>query len=227
MKKDELIKDTNINPESFTDKFKKLSQRAFFSTASLITILIILKTSFQLLLLSSGFRWLSADDFCRTVKSYEWLQSPEISSGVWLTPHFWINGFSMLLIKDLFTAATVVSLVFTALALVFFYKVVELCFDKKTAFISSLIFCFFPFQVWLSISGLPESIFFFFAIAGIYYFIKWKAENTKTSYLLLSAVLFALSNVFRYEGWLFSASLVILVLSDITKEKKISKTIVN
>ena len=226
MKKDDLTKEKNTNHVSFTDKIRNLSRSAFSSTAFLITVLIILKTSFQLLLISSGFRWLSADDFCRTVKSYEWLQSPEISSGVWLTPHFWVNGFSMLFIKDLFTAATVVSLIFTTLALVFFYKVVELCFDKKTAFISSLIFCFFPFQVWLSISGLPESIFFFFAIAGIYYFIKWKAENTKTLYLLLSAVLFALSNLFRYEGWMFSAALVILVLFDIAKEKRISKTIV-
>jgi len=221
-----LIKEANKNSETFINKAKNLFRSAFSSTTFLITVLLIIKTSFQLFLLSSGFRWLSADDFCRTVKSYEWLQNPEISSGVWLTPHFWINGFSMLFVKDLFTAATVVSLVFTALALVFFYKVVKLCFDKKTAFISSLIFCFFPFQVWLSISGLPESIFFFFAIAGIYYFIKWKAENTKTLYLILSAVLFALSNLFRYEGWMFSAALVILVLFDIAKEKRISKIIV-
>ena len=226
MTKENLKINTNSKLKTFFEKANNLSRNAFSNTLFLITILLIIKTAFQLLLLSSGFRWLSADDFCRTVKSFEWLENPEISSGVWLTPHFWINGFFMIFIKDLFTAATIVSLLFTALSLVFFFKVVELCFDKKIAFISSLIFCFFPFQVWLSISGLPESIFFFYAIAGIYYFIRWKAPGGKILYLYLSSISFAFSNVFRYEGWLFSTVLVIFVLFDIAKEKKISRTIV-
>jgi len=78
----------------------------------------------------------------------------------------------------------------------------------------------------LSISGLPESIFFCFTITGIYYFIKWKAPKGKNIYLYLSSISFAFSNVFRYEGWLFSTVLVIFVLFDIAKEKKISRTIV-
>jgi len=161
------------------------------------------------------------------VKSYEWLQRPVIDSGVWLTPHFWINGIVMIFIKDLFTAASFTNFVFSGLSLIYFYNLSRIVFNNRIAFYSSLIFCFFPFQVWLGISGLPESIFFFFVIAGIYYFIKWKFYGEKNFYLILSAVSFAFSNGFRYEGWLFSAVLVLLVLLDLLKEKNFTKKIFN
>lgn len=178
-----------------------------------------------MIILGSGYRWLSADDFCRTVKSFEWLQRPVIDSGVWLTPHFWINGFVMIFVKDLFLAATIVNIIFSAANVVFFYKITEICFDKRIAFVSSLIFIFFPFQVWLSVSGLPESVFFFFVTAGIYFFLKWRFFGRKNIMLILSAFMFAFSNVFRYEGWLFSAVLILLTLLDILKEKKLTKVI--
>ncbi|MEO8446177.1 MAG: glycosyltransferase family 39 protein [bacterium] len=191
-----------------------------------IIFLLAVKILFQVIVLASGYRWLSADDYCRTVKSFEWLQRPVIDSGVWLTPHFWINGFVMIFVKDLFVAATVVNFIFSALTLLYFYKAIILCFDKRIAFVSSLVFCLFPFQVWLSISGLPESVFFFFIIAGIYYFIKWKISAGKSKYLMFSAISFALSNGFRYEGWLFSGVFVLLVLSEILIERKINRNII-
>jgi hypothetical protein len=170
-----------------------------------------LKFLFQFILLESGYRWLSADDFSRTVISYEWIKEPKIYSGVWLSPHFWLNGLFMFFIKDIMIAAGLVSVIFSAISLYYFYKVVELSFNKQIAIISSVIFCVFPFQAWLSMSGLPESTYFCFVIAGIYYFIKWYQDNLSRN-LILSAVMLAFSNGFRYEGWLFSFTLIILTL---------------
>ncbi|MEO8211312.1 MAG: hypothetical protein ABI840_12200 [bacterium] len=214
--------------QKFFPLLEKVRANFISNTTFQIIFLIGIKTLFQFVILNSGYRWLSADDFCRTVKSFEWLQRPVIDSGVWLTPHFWINGFVMIFIKDLFAAATIVNIVFSTFTVIYFYKVILLSFDKKTAFFSTLIFCLFPFQVWLSISGLPESIFFFFIIAGIYYFIKWKFFGGKRINLILSSVSFALSNGFRYEGWLFSGVLVLLILMDILVDRKVTrKTITN
>jgi len=219
----ELVQDNKL--QNFLHHLNRLRINFISSQTFQLVFLLAIKILFQLIILFSGYRWLSADDYCRTVKSYEWLQRPEINSGVWLTPHFWINGFVMIFVKDLFAAALTVNFIFSALTVFYFYKSILLCFDKKTAFFSSLIFCLFPFQVWLSISGLPESVFFFFIIAGIYYFIKWKYYGEKNIYLVLSSVSFALSNGFRYEGWLFSGVLVLLVMTDILKEKKVTKKI--
>ncbi len=132
----------------------------------------------------------------------------------------------MLFIKDLFWASLTVNFIFSFFTLIFFYKSIELSFNKFIAYFSTLIFCFFPFQVWLSISGLPESVFFFFVMGGIYYFLKWKKSGGTTSYLVIAAISFALSNCFRYEGWLFSVTFVILVALDFFKDKKISKELI-
>lgn len=211
---------------NITSKFKFITEY-FTSRKYLIFIfLFLVKTLLQFSLFQNGYLWLSADDFCRTVKSFEWLHHPEIHSGVWLSGHFWLNGVFMLFIKNLFVSATTVNIVFSALSLFYFYNLVELCFDKRVAFFSSLMFSVFPFQVWLSISGLPESIFFFFVIAGVYYFIRWKNDDTKIIFLFLSAFAFASSNLFRYEGWLFSIVFVFFVVFDYKWERKFSKKLI-
>ncbi|MFA5012513.1 MAG: glycosyltransferase family 39 protein [Ignavibacteria bacterium] len=177
----------------------------------ILAILIIIKLAFQILIVNSGYKWLSSDDYCRTVKSFEWIENPIINSGVWLTPHFWINGIVMLFVKDLFLAATLTNVIFSSATVNYFYKISLFVFDKKTAILSTLIFTLFPFQVWLSLSGLPESIHFFFIIAGIYYALMYKKNNGRLKDLILASIMFMFGNMFRYEGWLFSIVFVIYV----------------
>ncbi|MCX6156868.1 MAG: glycosyltransferase family 39 protein [Ignavibacteriota bacterium] len=183
---------------------KDISAKILSNDYLILLILIALKFGFQLMIIGSGYKWLSSDDYCRTVKSFEWHENPIIYSGVWLTPHFWINGVVMVFIKDLYLAATTTNILFSTATTYFFYKLALIVFDKKSAILSTLIFIFFPFQVWLSISGLPESIHFFFIIAGIYYAVLYKKENGSYRALILATVMFAFGNMFRYEGWLFS-----------------------
>jgi hypothetical protein len=203
-------------------RFKFLSRPLY-----LIIGLLIVKTLFQIIILDSGYRWLSADDFTRTVKSYEWLQNPEISSGVWLTPHFWIVGFVMIFVKNLMLASNIVSSVFSAVCMVYYFKLIDLCFNRRIAIFSTLIFIFFPFQVWLSLSGLPEPIFFCFTVMGAYYFLKWRNDGkAHRSTLVYAAISFALSNVFRYEGWFFSAAFIVLVAMSFFPKRKLTKELV-
>lgn len=186
-------------------------RKYFESDGVIIAGLILLKIIFQVMIVRAGYMWLSSDDFCRTVKSYEWLERPVIEAGVWLTPHFWVNGMVMLFVKDLFWAATLTNVIFSGVTVYFFYKLVVIVFDRKTGVISTLIFIFFPFQVWLSLSGLPESIHFFFIIAGIYYSVLYKRYGGKFYHLIPAALMFFFGNMFRYEGWLFSVVFVIFV----------------
>ncbi len=187
-----------------------------------LTFLILLKLFVQFLLLNSGYKWISGDDYSRTVISYQWLEHPKIYAGIWLSLHFWINGFFMLFIHDLFTAATTVNIIFSTATVFYFFKLTEEVFDRKTAFWSTVIFSVFNFQVWLSTSGLPESIYFFFVIGGIFYYIKF-LQTTKLNYVMLGAVFFAFSNLLRYEGWLFSIVFTLLIASDIIRTKKFTK----
>ncbi|MCX7834298.1 MAG: glycosyltransferase family 39 protein [Ignavibacteria bacterium] len=207
------------------EKIRISINKFFYNDYIIISFLLLIKILFQAIILLSGYKWMSADDYCRTVISYEWLQQPRIYSGVWLSMHFWINGFVMMFIKDLFTAATCVNFVFSTFTLIFFFKVVQTTFDRKIAFWASIIFSLFPFQVWLSISGLPESISYFFIISSLYYFIKWKKENN-IKFLIIASLLIALSSGFRYEAWLFCLTIPVLTLFYSIKEKNNVKYII-
>jgi 4-amino-4-deoxy-L-arabinose transferase-like glycosyltransferase len=207
-------------------KYSKYLQSTFFA----VITLILIKTIFQIIVIRSGLRWLTADDYCRTVISYEWLQHPKIYAGVWLALHFWINGLFIAVFKDLTLAPVLVNTIFSILTLIYLFLLLYRIFNKMTAYISCVIFAVFPFQVWLSTSGMPESIFFFFIIAACYYFILWfesTRNNTDTDgevkYLIYGIVSLNLANLLRYEGWLFSLTFIVLVFLTTYKKYKFTK----
>jgi len=206
------------------DKIKQLILKGFENDIISISFLLLIKILFQISILANGYRWLSADDFCRAVISYNWIGNPKIYAGVWLSMHFWFTGFMMIFIKDIIIAATSLNFILSGLTLIYFYKLILIVSDRKTAFWSSVVFSIFPFQVWLSLSGLPESALYFFITGGGYYLVKWRQQE-KTGYLVTSALFLMLGNGFRYEGWFFSASLVLMIVYLGFREKKPLKDI--
>ena len=184
--------------------------RVINTTIFAIVSLVILKTIFQVVIIKNGLRWLTADDYCRTVISYDWLQHPKIYAGVWLSMHFWINGIFIAIFKDLTLAPIIANTFFSILTLIYLYLLFIKIFNKTIAYLSCLIYIVFPFQVWLSNSGMPESIFFFFITTSCYYFVVWYetlgdagGEKKNDIYFALSIISLNLANLLRYEGWLF------------------------
>jgi hypothetical protein len=190
--------------------FPRIPNNFYKKTWAIIAALVLFKTGFQLIILKSGLRWLTADDYSRTVISWDWLQAPRIFSGVWLSLHFWLNGLFIALFRDLTFAPIIANTLFSILTLVYLYLLFEGLFNRQIAILSCLIYSVFPFQVWLSTSGMPESIFFFFVTAGVYYFIKW-CSSYKLSYLGIAIIAFNIANLLRYEGWMFSLTFIIFI----------------
>jgi len=177
---------------------------------TIIASLVLFKTAFQLIVLKSGLRWLTADDYSRTVISWDWLQDPRIFSGVWLSLHFWLNGLFIAIFRDLTLAPAAANTLFSILTLIYLYLLFEELFNRQIAVLSCLIYSVFPFQVWLSSSGMPESVFFFFVTVAVYYFLHWY-KNFRKVYLLLSIFALNIANLLRYEGWMFSLTLILFV----------------
>ncbi len=211
------------------EKLKNISLKIFSSHIYLLASLALLKIIFQIILFQNGMNWLTADDYSRTVISWDWLQDPRIYSGVWLSLHFWLNGLFIAIFKDLWLSSVIANSFFSALTLCYFYFIVNKIFDRKTAVISSLIYCVFPFQAWLSSSGMPEPSFFFFVTASLFYFLKWyeflkEKQNTKANiHLTISALLLSVANLLRYEGWFFSLTLILLTLLVLLKNRTVVK----
>ena len=149
-------------------RYAEYINNLFKNKIYVIISLILFKLVFQLVVIQSGLRWLTADDYSRTVISWDWLQNPRIYSGVWLSTHFWLNGFFIWVFRDLTLAPVISSTIFSVLTLVYLYLLFEKIFTRQIAVISSLLFAVFPFQVWLSTSAMPEFPFFFFVTAAFY-----------------------------------------------------------
>ncbi len=88
----------------------------------------------------------------------------------------------------------------------------------------------FPFQVWLSTSGMPESIFFFFITFSCWYFLRWYEELSASPVsskaivlLLINALSLNIANLLRYEGWFFSLTLIMLTAILSYKKVKLTK----
>lgn len=121
------------------------------------------------------------------------------------------------------------SIFFSTLTLIFLYLSFELLFSRKIALLSSLIYCVFPFQIWLSGSAMPEPIFFFFVTLSVYFFLVWYQNGTsKPLLLVISAISLGFSNLLRYEGWFFTAAFIILIAYiNMSKASKRNILIVN
>lgn len=213
------------------NKIKSYLTKAYKTKSVPVITLVFIKLLFQLIVVRSGLKWLTADDYSRTVISWEWLQNPRVYSGVWLSFHFWLNGIFIWLFKDLTLAPVIANTLFSVLTLIYLYKIFEKVFDRNIAFLSCLIYCVFPFQVWLSTSGMPESIFFFFVTFSCYYFLNWyqelknQPESSKAMlFLLLASLSLNASNLLRYEGWFFSLGFIILTGVLSFKKNRFSKT---
>jgi len=197
-------------------KYIQHIKKIFGSKLSVIASLVLFKLLFQFTVIQSGLKWLTADDYSRTVISWDWLQDPRIYSGVWLSLHFWMTGMFIWLFGDLTLGPVIMNTLFSIFTLIYLYLVIEKIFSKQVAVICCLLYAVFPFQVWLSTSAMPESPFFFFITAGFYYFVLWYGNcitgSKKAVYYLLAAVIcLNIANLLRYEGWFFTGAFIIQI----------------
>jgi len=174
--------------------------------------LIFFSVLLQVLVLKSGFVSLSGDEFFRGLLSYAWYLHPYFTSdaigeaprAVWLPLHFWVVGAALHLYFDLWLTPILVSMFFSVLTLIMLYKLTVLLFSKEpVGSLAVLIAGLTPWYVWLSVTGMPNSLFHFFVIAGIYGALKWQ-ESGDNLHLLASSCAFLLATMLRQEGWFFA-----------------------
>lgn len=118
--------------------------------------------------------------------------------------HFFIPIFYKIF-GDWIIAARALSLSFSVICLIPVYLSLLLLFDKKTAFLSSLLFSVNPFLSRLSTDVIKDQMFWFFLCSGIFFAILWLNKERKI-YFILSFLSFLISSFIRIEGLLFAFS---------------------
>jgi len=181
-----------------------------FLLAILLLILISILLNFLLYLF--GFYSISADESGRTLLAYQWLHGGYKVAPTWLPFYTVLVGYGIKIIPDLFWTPRIICSFFGVLSFVsFIWLSHQLSKDRYITLLSAIIALFFPTRVILSAVPLSESMFYFFIFSGIALFIMW-LRSVWDHNLILSAVAFAVSSSIRYEGWFFSASLVVILL---------------
>ena len=152
---------------------------------------------------------LSFDDFSRTLIAYRW----GVWDGVWLPlPFLVVRGVMRLFPSHWALAPLLVNLFSSSLAMVFLYLFAWSLFNSPlVASFTLLIAASLPWPLWLSISGLPGSLFQCFMIGGFLGLICWLRRD-RLVYLLWASTMFALATMTRYESWGFAVCFALIVI---------------
>jgi hypothetical protein len=189
---------------------KILNDSHYFKLALLFIVLF--SVVLNIILIYAGFYSISADESGRAIDAHNWINGTYKGIPTWLPFYSVVIGAGLKIFPDLFLTPRIIISLFGLLAFVsFIWMTHELFKDRYITFFSALIALFFPSRVILNTVPLSESIFFFFVFTGIAFFIRW-LHSKKISLLFISALAFAFSSSVRYEGWLFSASIVIVLI---------------
>lgn len=177
-----------------------------------ILLLIFISILLNPILYLCGFYSISADESGRTLLAYHWLHGGYKETPTWLPFYTVVIGNGLKIISDLFWTPRIICSLFGVLSYVaFIWLAHELFKDKYITLLSAVIALLFPTRVILSAVPLSESMYYFFIFSGIALFTMW-LRSVWDHYLILTAVVFAVSSSIRYEGWFFSASLVIILI---------------
>ena len=151
------------------------------------------------MVLGSGFRAVSDDDFARAVIAEQWARAPrwDASGTSWLPFPFWITGAAMKIAgRDLTTARAVAPALGVGAALLVYAAARWLGETRGAACAGAVVAAVFPWSARLGVATVPE----LFTAALTVLAMASLASATGTRRLLGGAALLA-ATLSRYEAW--------------------------
>jgi 4-amino-4-deoxy-L-arabinose transferase-like glycosyltransferase len=122
-------------------------------------LVALLKMAGSAVVLASGFRAVSDDDFARVVIAEQWAHQPRIdpSGSSWLPFPFWITGAALALFgRSLLVARGTALALGVAAALVVYVAARWMTADRRSALVGAGIAAVFPWSARLGVAPVPE-----------------------------------------------------------------------
>lgn len=85
-----------------------------------------------------------------------------------------------------------ISIGFSAISLLLFYKIVLILINQKTAMWSAFIYSILPLNIFYSRVFMPEPLLIMSILSGIYFFIRW-TESSRISHFSLSLIFISIA----------------------------------
>jgi len=116
--------------------------------------------------------------------------------------------------RDPLFAPRFLNVIFGILIIIPFYFLVKMLFNERVAFYSNLILALYPLHTLQSGNTTSDIVYQFFFFSSLYYFFKFKQHKSSLGTLVLSAILFNIAALLRFESWTFIPLLSILLYKD-------------
>jgi hypothetical protein len=205
---------------------EKLKKDAIIFGFGIVLVIIVLLL-FQFLLYSRGFYAISNDEAGHTLEGFWWYKGHTNIFSIWLPFQKILYGIAFHIYYNLFWVPRVLSSLFgilTLLSLIFLTN--ELFQDKIVSTLAGFLGSVFWGIIIFSVVPLTEIYFLFFVITSLTFLLCWKRTNNEI-FLWLTVVLSGIGTSIRYEAWIFSFLLFIIITIKIySDEKELQKKVI-
>ena len=179
-----------------------------------LLLVIGLKIALALFIWRHGFLEYDADGFTRSVRAWDWhTGATKLEVDAWLPLQFWLNGWLMGIWPNLLYVPRVVNMLCSVGTTISFFFIGRSLFGRLNGYATALLAAIFPWEIWLGMSGMSESIANFCLSFGMLFFCRWlKSEPGQFRWLVIASFGFLGATMVRYEAWFYSAIYAVIVL---------------
>jgi hypothetical protein len=170
------------------------------------------KVGVSALVLGSGFRAISDDDYARVVIAQRFAAAPALdpSGTSWLPLPFWIHGLVMAIAGRTLEVARATSLLLGVIAAVLVYVAARwLAVPRPGALAGGLIACAIPYAAWLGVATVPDG-----PTAALILLGAASASSTDLKTRAAGGLSLLAAALCRYEAWPVAAAFAALTAYD-------------
>jgi hypothetical protein len=180
--------------------------------AGVLAVLLLVRGILAFWTRQQGFVEYNADGFSRVIRGYEWLQAPRWEVELWLPLHFWLYGSLFWVWDELFTASRALNLLLGIAVIIGIYLIGQMLVDWRSGAIGAGLAAVFPYEVWLSISGMSEPLYHALMVWTVVGLVHWWINDRRWALIGASLTLAAATAV-RYEAWFFVTMFMLVLLA--------------
>lgn len=182
-----------------------------------ILFLIILAAFIRFIIFFNSDNFAGAVPMGRVVSAFRIVGNPSLKlnfcGNVSLLYHYLLAAV-LRFWPDPLISPRILSLVFGIFIIIPFYFLVKILFSERVAFYSSILLSLYPLHAIQSTLSTSDVIFHFFFFCSLYYLFRFKLKEKNVCWLILSAILFNIAAMLRFESWTFIPLLSIFLYRD-------------
>jgi hypothetical protein len=190
------------------------------SAARHALFLTLIKAAASALVLATGFRAVSDDDFARTVIAESWAHAPKLdpTGTSWLPFPFWIQGIVLAIAGSSLDVARATAIVLGLVSSVIVYFAARwITRSPRAALVGAGLAAIFPWSARLGVATVPELLTAALTLLALASLVPGDGARSVTSRRLVGALALLAATLSRYEPWPIAAGFALLSILDLRR----------